>query len=169
VDLENGGIIVSAVQGGGAFIQALSENALEEPKRLPQKKGPVDIADLLHIEALQSTSMDYDKIHTVCKKLGIGYPGVDLWALQMRYIAMALGGHDALIKIPTYASHRTAVWDQASGQLICEEVGMVMTDLDGNKHDFTKGRRLYDNFGDVVAPAEHHEKILKVVKEVMKQ
>jgi 3'(2'), 5'-bisphosphate nucleotidase len=169
VDLENGGHVVSAMHGNGAYLQALSEDVMEEPKRLPEKEGPNDVAHLLNIESMKSSSMDHDKIKAVCNKLNIDYPGVDIWAQQMKYIALALGGHDVMIRIPGYSSHRTAAWDHASGQLICEEVGIVMTDVHGKKHDYTQGRRLYANFGDVAAPARFHNQILKVVQEVMGQ
>lgn len=169
VDLKAGGYVVSAVQGGGAYIQDLAEGPMEDPRRLPQKKAPTDISRCRNIESLRSSSMAHAKIKAVCDKLGIAYPGVDIWAQQMKYMAMAIGGHDVMIRIPDYESHRTAAWDHASGQLICEEVGIIMTDVHGKKHEFNRGRRLYANFGDVAAPEEYHDTILKAVQEVMKQ
>jgi 3'(2'), 5'-bisphosphate nucleotidase len=168
VDLEKGGVIVSAVQAGGAFTQALSEGPLEEPKRIPQKKAASKLNELRNIESMASSSMSHIKIKHVCDKLGIAHPGVDIWAQQMKYIAMAIGGHDIMVRIPSYESHRTAAWDHASGQLICEEAGIVMTDVHGAKHDFSRGRRLYANWGDVAAPREWHAEILNVVQEVIK-
>ncbi|KIW03234.1 3'(2'),5'-bisphosphate nucleotidase [Verruconis gallopava] len=167
VDLEKGGHVVSAVHNGGAYIQALSETPMEEPRRLPQKNDKSNITDLLNIVSHLSSSMDHKKVEAICNKIGIGYPGVDIWAQQMKYMAMAVGGHDVMIRIPGYQSHRTAAWDHASGQLICEEIGIVMTDVYGKKHDFSQGRRLYANFGDVAAPAAHHPQILKAVQEAM--
>lgn len=87
----------------------------------------------------------------------------------MKYMAMAIGGHDVMIRIPGYESHRTAAWDHASGQLICEEVGIIMTDLKGKKHDFSAGRRLYENWGDVAAPAAYHAQVMKAVQEVLSE
>jgi 3'(2'), 5'-bisphosphate nucleotidase len=167
VDLENGGHVVSAVHGSGAYIQALSEDELEGPKRLPRKEASCDIADLVNVESMRSTSLDHDKNKTMCNKLDIDYPGVDIWAQQIKYIAIAIGGRDVMVRIPKYESNRAAAWDHASGQLICEEVGIVMTDVHGKQHDYSQGRRLYGNFGDVAAPAEFHDEILKVVQEVM--
>ena len=167
VDLGNGGHIVSAISGGGAYIQDLTDGPLAEPKRLPQKQAPEDISKLSNIESMKSSSMDHDKIRAVCEKLGVAYPGVDIWAQQMKYIAMAIGGHDLMVRIPSYASHRTAAWDHASGQLICEEVGISMTDIRGQIHDYRQGRRLYANLGDVAAPAAVHGEVLAVVNEVV--
>jgi len=166
VDLsDKGGYIVSAVQGAGTFLQRLSDSQLEEPKRVPQKTAPGTIGELNNIESMKSSSMGHDRIKAVCDKLGITYPGVDLWAQQLKYIAMAVGGHDVMVRIPASDYHRTAAWDHASGQLICEEVGIVMTDVYGKKHDYSKGRRLYDNWGDVAAPKEWHSRILEAVRE----
>jgi 3'(2'), 5'-bisphosphate nucleotidase len=146
----------------------LSDGPLEEAKRLPNRKAPASINELQNIESLKSTSMSHPSNKAVCDKLGVTYPGLDIWAQQMKYIALALGGWDLMVRVPKDAGHRGAAWDHASGQLICEEVGVVMTDLRGNKHDYSKGRRLYDNFGDVAAPIEWHGKVLEAVREVWK-
>ena len=167
VDLENGGWIVSATQGGGAFLQQLSDEPLAEPERIPQKRMSGVVSKLSNIESMKSSSMSHGLIKAACEKLGITFPGVDIWAQQMKYMAMAIGGHDVMIRIPGYDSHRTAAWDHASGQLICEEVGIVMTDVHGKKHDFSQGRRLYANWGDVAAPAAFHAQVFEAVKQVL--
>ena len=170
VDLsEKGGYIFSAVHEGGAFSQPLSDQQLKAPERIPQKTGPSSLSDLKNIESMKSSSMGHDRIKAVCDKLGITYPGVDIWAQQLKYIAMAVGGHDVMVRIPGYDYHRTAAWDHASGQLICEEVGIVMTDVYGKTHDYKKGRRLYDNWGDVAAPKAWHADVLRAVKDVLSQ
>lgn len=79
VDLEKGGWIVSATQGGGAYLQPLSDEALGEPSQIPQRKGPSNVSDLSNIESMKSSSMSHDKIKAACGKLGIAFPGVDIW------------------------------------------------------------------------------------------
>ncbi len=50
-----------------------------------------------------------------------------------------------------------------------EEAGGIVTDIDGKKLDFSKGRTLKDNKGVVVAVKEAHPKVLKAVQEVLKR
>jgi 3'(2'), 5'-bisphosphate nucleotidase len=87
----------------------------------------------------------------------------------MKYIACAVGGHDAVIRIPRNERHRTQVWDHAGGHLIYEEAGGKVTDIYGKEIDFGAGRRCYNNIGNVVAPIAVHAEILQVVKEVLEQ
>jgi 3'(2'), 5'-bisphosphate nucleotidase len=167
---SNGGYLVSAVKGKGLTLRSLSSAGLQPAKPIKPREGPSDTSKLRHIEALLSKSMDHDKTRLVAEQLGISWPGVDIWSQQMKYIAMAVGGHDLMIRIPkNEAYHRTAVWDHAGGHLLAEEAGIKVTDIDGKDIDFGAGRRCFNNIGNIAAPAAVHAQVLKVVQEVRKQ
>lgn len=53
--------------------------------------------------------------------------------------------------------------------LLFEEVGGIITDVDGRKIDLSAGRRLQQNFGFVAAPPQLHAKVLKTVQDTLKE
>ena len=163
------GYLVSAVSGHGAWIRPLSWGKLQDPSpvRLAHPNPPLE--DLILVESLAATSMDHEKHKQVAEKLGCEWPSTDIWCLQMKYIACAVGGHDAVIRIPREDWHRTCVWDHAGGQLIFEEAGGKVTDIHGKDIDFGAGKRCYNNLGNVIAPVAVHGQILRVVQEILGQ
>jgi 3'(2'), 5'-bisphosphate nucleotidase len=160
------GYLVSAVRGQGVFLRRLSSAGLQQRERV---EAPVvaDENDLQIIECIATTSMDVEKHRLVAEKLGVSWPGTELWSTQMKYIALAIGGHDFWLRIPKHDWHRTCVWDHAGGQLIYEELGGKVTDIYGKDIDFGAGRRCHNNFGNVAAPAAIHGRVLEAVKEVL--
>jgi 3'(2'), 5'-bisphosphate nucleotidase len=163
---NDGGYLVSAVKGQGAFIQRLSRGGLQPPQTVKIREPP-EVCKLRNVLSLASSTMDSEKNLLVCQKLGISTPSTDLWAQQIKYIALAVGGHDLQIRIPRKQYYSTANWDHAGGSLICEESGYRSTDLYGKELDWCAGRRLSNNFGNVVAPVAIHAQVLKAVQEVL--
>ncbi|KAK6084267.1 3 (2)-bisphosphate nucleotidase [Seiridium cupressi] len=95
----------------------------------------------------------------------------DIWAMQMKYIAIALNAADATFRIPADPKFYASVWDHAGGQLILEEAGGVVTDSSGNRFDFSQGQRNFvgGNWGFVVARSpEVHQAVLKEVRNLAK-
>lgn len=164
---EGNGYLLSAVRSQGSFIRPLTWGKLNQPSPVKLERPTPALKDLLIVESLANTSMNHEKHKRVAEKLGARWPGTDLWSLQIKYVALAVGGHDAVIRIPKKDWHRTCVWDHAGGHLIYEEAGGKVTDMNGKKIDFGAGRRCYNNIGNVLAPLSVHEDILKVVREVI--
>ncbi|KAF2405292.1 carbohydrate phosphatase [Trichodelitschia bisporula] len=160
------GWLLSAVQGEGAWMQRLTWDVLEPRVPIPLRKEVGDIAGLKTVDAFASPTMDTGAHERVNELLGIKARATNLWSLQMKYVAVAVGGHDVMVRIPTYAGHRTAVWDHAGGQLLVEETGYRVTDVFGKCIDFSRGRRCSANLGNVVAPVEVHARVLEAVKNV---
>jgi 3'(2'), 5'-bisphosphate nucleotidase len=165
---KDGGYLVSAIKGYGVTLRQITSGGLQPAKREISRGAFTSLSKLGNIEALESSSMDHEKNQLVAEKLGLSWPGVDIWSQQMKYVAMAVGGHDVMVRIPVKAGHRTALWDHAGGHLLAEEMGIKLTDLDGKEIDFGTGRRFYDNFGNIAAPVAFHAEILKAVQEVRK-
>jgi 3'(2'), 5'-bisphosphate nucleotidase len=165
---EDGGYLVSSIKGCGVTTRRITSGGLQTATKIRSRGTFKALSKLGNIEALESKSMDHLKNHLVATKLGLAWPGVDIWSQQMKYVAMAVGGHDVMVRIPVKAGHRTALWDHAGGHLLAEEMGIKITNLDGKEIDFGTGRRFYNNFGNVAAPIAFHAEVLKVVQEVRK-
>ncbi|TID27609.1 3'(2')/5'-bisphosphate nucleotidase [Venturia nashicola] len=164
---KEGGYLVSANAGCGVTLRRISSGELQPAKRAVSRGVFKPLSQLGNIEALESKSMDHVKNKMVAAKLGISWPGVDIWSQQMKYVAMAVGGHDVMVRIPVNEGHRSALWDHAGGHLLAEEMGIKITDVEGKEIDFGEGRRFYKNRGNVAAPVALHAQVLKAVQEVM--
>lgn len=163
---DSNGYLVSAIKGQGVFLRRLSSAGLQPSWRAPSRIiGHQN--ELQIVDCVAGQSMDQEKHRLVAGKLGVCWPGTELWSTQMKYVALAVGGHDLLIRIPKNEGHRTAVWDHAGGHLIYEEVGGKVTDIYGKDIDFGAGRRCHNNLGNIAAPTAIHGQVLDAVKEIL--
>ncbi|KIW03605.1 3'(2'),5'-bisphosphate nucleotidase [Verruconis gallopava] len=166
VPRNGNGYLVSAVKGQGATLRPLSSAGLQPARPAPAIVHPAEKKPEL-VDCVASTSMNAEKHREIAEHLGIDWPGTEIWSTQMKYIALAVGGHDLWIRIPQKPSHRTAVWDHAGGHLIYEEVGGKVTDIYGKKIDFGAGRRCENNFGNIAAAPALHSQVLAVVRKLI--
>jgi 3'(2'), 5'-bisphosphate nucleotidase len=160
------GCLVSAVKDTGAHLRELSSASLKPLQSPPSRTLPLEISKLNCIDSLASSSTDFEKHRLVLNNLGIIEPSADLWSSQMKYVALAIGGYDLMLRLPKKNGNRSAVWDHAPGNLIFEECGGKVTDAYGRDIDFGAGRRCWNNFGNVAAPAKFHAEVMKVVEDV---
>ena len=59
--------------------------------------------------------------------------------------------------------------DHASGQVLIEEAGGIITDGRGLPLDFGLGRTLGENFGIIAAGADVHSKVVAAVKQAREE
>ncbi|CRG92790.1 hypothetical protein PISL3812_09857 [Talaromyces islandicus] len=167
VDSTGAGQMLSAVAGQGAYIRALANTAHLQPARLLPTRQPADASSVRFADCKNADSTDYTKHGMVAAALGAPWPATaDLWSSQMRYVAIAVGECNTLIKIVRQASHRSSIWDHAGGMLIAQEVGCTISDAQGNAVSCGQGRKLAA-FGLIVAPAPVHAKVLEAVQGVL--
>jgi len=182
VDRDGFGVMISAVKGQGANVEPIvagrARNERHLPRALPIVVASVsgDVGDeenptgLRFVDCDAITSSDYDKHAVVAARLGAAWPPEsDIWSSQMKYIALAVGACNTLIKIPRKKSYRSNTWDHAGGMLIAAEVGYTITDLHGQLVNCGLGRTLADTYGLVVAPLKVHSHILDVTREVARE
>lgn len=170
VDSDGHGQMVFAIAQQGAFIRPLSHGSLAPAQPLPPRLrlDPTQPSDVRFADCRTAGSTDYEKHGMVAAKLGASWPATaDLWSSQMRYIAIAVGECNTLIKILCEDSHRSCVWDHAGGMLIVQEIGCTITDLAGNPVSCGQGRTLAGAYGLVVAPTPIHGRVLAAVQEVV--
>lgn len=165
VDRDGHGVQVFAVAGEGAFIRPMGAGALLPAKRVPRQRTFTDPKAIAFVDCASTTSSDRALHERLATAVGAPWPPVtDLWSAQLRYVALAVGGCNVLLKMPRKASYRSNIWDHAGGMLIAEETGCVVSDLAGNAVDCGGGRRLTGCYGMIVAPEGIHGVLVQAVK-----
>lgn len=168
VDAEGHGQLLTAIAGQGAFIQPMGTGALLGGRQLEKVAQITEASEVRLVDTQEASSQRLDKHEAIATQLQCPWPNtVDLWSAQMRYIAIAVqGGCNSFIKVPQKPSYRSKIWDHSGGMLIAQELGCLVTDLEGRPVDCGLGRTLADCHGMVVAPASIHGKILEAVRVV---
>lgn len=170
VDSAGAGQMVCAVDGQGAYLRPLANTARLQPAtRLPLRNKVSEASGVRFVDCADAESTDYTQHSRVAAALSAPWPATtDLWSSQMRYVAVAVGECNTLIKIVRDKRHRSSVWDHAGGMLIAREVGCEITDVLGQPVSCGMGRKLAGAFGLVVAPVEVHAKVLEAVQAVIR-
>ncbi|CAJ2505552.1 Uu.00g129460.m01.CDS01 [Anthostomella pinea] len=164
---EGMGCLFSGVLSEGATSRPLTTGALSKEKSISMK-AIKDIAAATFCESVEAGHSAHGDQAEIAKKLGITNPSVRMDS-QAKYASIARGAGDIYLRLPVSATYQEKIWDHAAGDLIVREAGGVVTDIKGNRLDFTVGRTLANNKGVVAAPAAAHPKVLEVVKEVLGQ
>ncbi|KAL2866863.1 uncharacterized protein BJX67DRAFT_372301 [Aspergillus lucknowensis] len=167
-DRNGYGCQVFAVGGQGAWIRRMGTGALLSARRIEPKTQITETGDIRFVDCKAATSSNYELHGRLAEELKAPWPPrSDLWSSQLRYIAIAVGGCNVLLKIPRNVSYRSKVWDHVGGMLIAEEVGCIVSDLEGNPVDCSLGRSLAGCQGMIIAPASIHSRLVEAVKEML--
>lgn len=166
VDLDGFGVMLSAVAGQGASIRPMGRGGLIPGEALKPIAQPTETSGVRFVDTQEATTQNLEVHGKVADSLGAPWPNpVDLWSAQMRYVAIAVdGGCNAFIKVPKKPTYRSKIWDHAGGMLLVQELGTVVSDLEGRPVDCGLGRTLAGCYGMVVAPASVHERVLEAVR-----
>lgn len=172
VDGDGFGVVLSAVRGEGTYVRRMLGHGLELPHEIKVRtgsRGKEDV-DLDFIEStLGKTSLSQAEHKAVAEFLGAKWPGTVIWSQQMKYVALTLGATDVMLRLPLDKARYTHVWDHAGGQLLFEEVGGLIKDIDGASIDFSHGRRILgeNNYGMIATQPWAFEKVNEAVKQVL--
>ena len=155
----NGGVIFSAVCGGGAFqydLRGRHETSIAVSARaLP--------AQAVFCESFESGHSAHDVSARVTQALGsIATPRrLDS---QAKYAVVATGEGDVYLRLPTKKGYEEKIWDHAAGALLVETAGGRVTDIHGKPLDFSRGRTLAANRGVVATNGKLHEAVLAAIR-----
>ncbi|KAM5348711.1 hypothetical protein ACJ41O_008535 [Fusarium nematophilum] len=163
---EGRGVVFSAVQGHGASSRALTAGALAPEKPISMRALDDDLSRATFCESVEAGHSAHDDQALISQKLGITEPSVRMDS-QAKYGSIARGAGDIYLRLPVKATYQEKIWDHAAGDLIVREAGGQVTDIQGKRLDFGVGRTLANNKGVIAAPAAVHDKVLKVVQEVL--
>jgi len=174
VDQDGYGVMLSAVKGQGTFIRSMTASGLGADVRhvdlttVPAKQA----SELNFVEAtLGKTSLSQSEHQAVATSLGASWPGTVVWSQQIKYVGLALGATDVMVRIPKTLDRFTYVWDHAGGHLLYQEAGGVISDFNGEQIDFSQGRKITGerNWGMIACLPAYFEEVGRSVKEVLKK
>ena len=166
-DEEGKGVLISAVLGHGATSRPLGRDALQDGRPIAMKLVE-DITNATFCESVEAAHSSHSEQAEIAKRLGIVRESVRMDS-QAKYASIARGAGDIYLRLPVGKDYQEKIWDHAAGDLIVREAGGSVTDSNGKRLDFSKGRTLIDNKGVVAAPKAIHSKVLQVVKKVLSE
>jgi 3'(2'), 5'-bisphosphate nucleotidase len=173
VDETGYGVVLSAVQGQGTYVRSMHAHGTGKPRRVElQQSGYKSLNSLDFVEAtLGKTSLSQPEHRAVAEALGAKWPGTVIWSQQMKYVALTLGATDVMLRLPKSKDRYTQIWDHAGGQLLFQEVGGIIKDIDGNDIDFSRGRLIEGtrNFGMVASMPGPFKDVCRAVKGVLER
>ncbi|KAL1955757.1 hypothetical protein VTO42DRAFT_8155 [Malbranchea cinnamomea] len=158
------GVLFSAVKGEGAKSRPLSSGALQPSKSISMRAVP-NISQACFCEGVEAAHSAQDDNAQVARRLGITSPSVRLDS-QAKYCSIARGAGDIYLRLPVRMDYQEKIWDHAAGDLIVREAGGIVSDIKGERLDFSKGRKLVANQGVVAAPASIYPQVIDAVKAV---
>lgn len=169
VDRDGYGYQLFAVAGRGASMRKMGPGALLPAAGIEQTSPVADPRDLQFVDCQTASSTDSRLHGAVAARLGSPWPNItDVWAAQMRYVALVVGGCNAMVKIPRKADYRSKIWDHAGGMLLAQEAGLVVSDLAGSPVDFGSGRTLAGCYGMIVAPPQVHGLVVETARQIQR-
>ena len=144
---DDHGALIYAKQGAGAFIEPLSGG----PREPVQVSKVTDPSEATLLTSYESKHTDMSFFDGVAKALGRGpdAPKRELDS-QDKYGMVAAGMGDVYLRIVPEADFREKLWDHAAGYAIVTEAGGRMTDIHGQRIDWSAGPRMINNRGVLV-------------------
>lgn len=164
-DKEGYGVLFSAVQSSGASSQPLTRGALTPGHPIHVSKIS-DVSQAVMCESVEPGHSSKGDNAIISENLGIKGKPVQMDS-QAKYGSVARGAGDIYLRLPVRKDYVEKIWDHAAGDLIVREAGGQVTDIHGNRLNFSLGRTLTENKGVVASPANIHAEVLKAVSDVL--
>jgi len=119
------------------------------------------------VESYESSHSNQDLQMQIARTLEMERNPVRLDS-QVKYGIVASGNAEIYLRIPNPKTpdYREKIWDHAAGSLVVEEAGGVVTDIFGQKLDFSAGKALKNNSGVFASVPSVHNRILEIIKEL---
>lgn len=155
------GCVFTAVRGNGCWIWPTSPDIKVNPTKV-QVSSEFEPQKARFCEPVMKANSSQGFTASVADNLGIESKPLRIYS-QVKYGSVARADADVFMKFPK-AEYREKVWDHASGVIIVEEAGGVVTDAGGTPLDFSKGRYLELDRGIVAASSALHEKLMQAIQ-----
>ena len=118
------------------------------------------------VESVEAGHSSHSDQAAIADLLGITNPSCRMDS-QAKYGTIARGVATIYLRLPVSDTYEEKIWDHAAGDLIVQQAGGRVTDIEGKKLDFGQGRTLKNNKGVIAAPTESHPAVLTAVREVL--
>ena len=166
VDMNNQdgtrGSLFVAVRGEGA--QSLDMNGIVTSDiRVDQV---LEARDLIFCESVETGHTSQSDSAKIAELLGIIKEPVRIDS-QCKYAIVARGDASIYLRLPTKPGYQEKIWDHGAGVIVIEEAGGRVSDIYGEKLDFSLGRTLANNKGVVVTSGALHDSVIEAVKQVL--
>ena len=155
------GCVFTAVRGNGCWMWPTSPDVKVSPTKV-HVSSAFDPRKARFCEPVMKANSSQGFTASVADNLGIESKPLRIYS-QVKYGSVARADADVFMKFPK-AEYREKVWDHASGVILVEEAGGVVTDAGGTPLDFSKGRYLELDRGIVAASAALHEKLMQAIQ-----
>ena len=155
------GSLLFAVKGLGAWSTSLDNPFSDCQPVFGNKKIPLEKLRLC--ESVEAAHSKHSLTKTILKSLNIQNKSIKLDS-QVKYAVVARGQGHIYLRVPTSDYYKEKIWDHAAGYIIAEEAGLRVSDINGKKLNFSCGDELKNNKGIVCTHKEHHELIIRSIK-----
>jgi HAL2 family 3'(2'),5'-bisphosphate nucleotidase len=168
-DSSTKGCIFVACKGGGCY-QLHMEQDQGKLLRLEESNSAYDLSKARFcVNVSQSFADPVGKCKEMARLLhgGLDETGEIIYSTRMdsqaKYGVVARGDAEFYVRLPK-ADHREWIWDVAPGVLVLEEIGGVVTDINGDALDFSVGAKLATNGVLGARDPKLHEALLEVYR-----
>ena len=86
---------------------------------------------------------------------------------QCKYAVVARGDASIYLRLPTRPGYQEKIWDHGAGVMVIEEAGGRVSDIFGEKLDFSIGRTLANNKGVVVTSGKLHNDVVSAIQKIL--
>lgn len=160
------GVIASAIRAQGARYRSLSPGGDAAQYQRASVPALPHAAAAVLLEGVEPSHSSHDEHALIARELDITQPPVRLDS-QAKYVALALGLGSIYLRLQVSADYEEKIWDHAAGDIIVREAGGQVSDVRGNRLDFSVGRTLQRNAGIVAAPKGIHDEVIRAVQHVL--
>ncbi|KAI0667490.1 3',5'-bisphosphate nucleotidase [Trametes maxima] len=144
-------------QYAGAFQLPLDDPLSAAGTRLTIPASTPETLNLL--ESVEKAHAKLSFNERVAQILGVTRPPTRMDS-QAKYCSLARGDGGVYLRMPTGVGYKEKIWDHASGSVLVEEAGGIISDGRGQPLDFGLGRTLGENYGVVGAGKDVHDKVI---------
>ncbi|MFM1920155.1 MAG: Inositol-monophosphatase [Candidatus Hydrogenedentota bacterium] len=159
---RGGGMIAVAARGKGAWARPLEGGAWTplHVSQCPQRDARV-------LRSFEKAHTNASQTDLIMQAMGIEASAITMDS-QAKYAVLASGHAEMLLRLlnPGKESYKERIWDQAAGSILLEEAGGRITDLRGERLDFSQGRSLARNTGVLATNGAMHDAALQAVQSV---
>lgn len=156
------GNVFSAVWGDGAFREPVDDGGNRAPVSVSEISDP---SEARFCESVESAHSSHGEAAMLAEELGIRRDSYRLDS-QAKYAVVAAGEAEIYLRLTRHTGYVENIWDHAAGALVIEEAGGKLTDLNGRRLDFGRGKRLENNVGIVASNGRFHERILDALSKI---